>query len=61
MTELANEYGMMFGEIPPILFMLNYDHPLYEALIKKAIMRGSPITEEEIDQLYEQAAVDIRE
>jgi hypothetical protein len=49
MSDLEKRYVEKFGmlKMPPILQTVSYDDDIYQTLFKKALDRGSPITEED--------------
>ena len=54
-------YALMFGENPPILFMIPYTDDIYAEKIKEAVVRGTPITKQELDEIGEAKPYDLDE
>ena len=59
--ERASYYAFKFGERPPILYMIPYTDKHYADLILQAIVRGSPITSEELDKMAEAEPYDLED
>lgn len=57
--QYLEEYFNQFGEYPPRIFCLDYEDKLYRALIIKAVIRGTKITEQELDQMAEAEPYDV--
>lgn len=56
------EYYEATGEMPPAIMCLGNDYEEeYEKLLKKAIQRGSPITEDELDEFLDDKVFDLVE
>ena len=56
------EYYEATGEMPPAIMCLgNVYEDEYEKLLKKAIQRGSPITEDELDEFLDDKEFDLVE
>ena len=47
--ELEYKYCETFGDFPPLLMMMSYNHPMYQKLMKKALKTGIPITADDIE------------
>ena len=48
--ELIDEYQETFGEMPLVMYPSSIYSPVYVHLMKKALKRGTPYTEEEVDK-----------
>lgn len=59
-TELR-EYFDKFDEIPYLPMMASYNDEIYQYLLSKALVRGKPLTEEEINDAYENKIDIVRE
>ena len=57
--QLAERYSEQFGEYPPMIFCISYDDEHYKELMIKSLIRGTKITEEELDQMAEAEPYDI--
>ena len=51
-TELK-EYYEKFDELPFLPMMASYEDDIYQYLLSMALLRGTPLTEEEINKEYE--------
>ena len=48
MRKTLDEYFDKFEEYPPLLMTMTYESKFYDEIMKKAIKRGSPLTDKEI-------------
>ena len=51
--DVKKEYLFMFGELPFLLTTQDYDNEDYKVLMQNAINRGEPLTQEEIEEYFE--------
>ena len=52
-NDIAKKYLDMFGEMPFLLTTQSYEDEDYQVLMLIAINRGSPLTEEEIAEYFQ--------
>lgn len=57
--DLYYEYLRKFNEEPLLIWGLNYNHPIYIKLLKTALKRGTPLTDEEIENAFKDVPSDI--
>ena len=49
-VEVVNEYFLKFGDFPPLLMMMSYEHPIYQKLMKNALKTGIAVTADDIEK-----------
>lgn len=56
---IINLYRDEFGDLPPQAIGISYSNDFYQELMADAIVRGAPITTEELDKALENIPHDI--
>lgn len=51
--DVKKEYYLLFGEMPFLLVTQSYDNEDYQILMQNAINRGKPLTQEEIEEYFQ--------
>lgn len=59
MKNLLEEYVERFGVHPPKLMMTSYEDDIYQKLLQDALEDDIPITGEDVEEAYEDVAIDI--
>lgn len=49
-NELLDLYVTQFGEKPFLFVMMTYEHPFYQYMMEKAVLRGEPLTKKELEE-----------
>lgn len=55
--EVQMRYMDKFGDFPPLLMMMSYNHPVYVKLMTKSLLSGKPVDLDEIDKEVEKQHV----
>jgi len=50
---MIDKYLDLFNEEPKLIYGFSYDSPIYQKLMKIAIERNSPLTNDEINEYFE--------
>lgn len=59
MSDLLKEYVKRFGTHPPKLMMTHYEDDIYQKLLKDALEDDILITGEDVEEAYEDIAIDV--